>query len=441
MSHTITINQSQGSITINNLTVKNPDLLGLIAKEPAESQVQILQDVIAVGSTAMQRVRTTIDVDFVENRFNTLTGVFQKALGDLERRASDSLSQRFSPTESGSYTKHIADLIANAKRDVQAWHKDLETQANSLLDPDKKTSAAGRLDELVRQAKSSFEQMFNPSDTTSYAYKLNHQLSQVFGTNGHAGVFQAALQDALKPVFAELNDLKQKVGERRAAEQIIESSTLKGKPFEERVQEELSRLAGPHGDDVQNVSNGTNGSRAGDFTVAFAGFGKSVVVEARNRKEASLPSIKSDLDREMKERAADFAIYIASGPEMLPQHVGEFNIYGNKIVATADTLHIAYRLVRVLAATEMPEGAVDFGSLRSVLTRVRDAARTLRNIKAKATQVGNLGEAIGDHAGETESLILGLIDDAEKMLEPSSPPRSAGRAPLNWNGSFEKRID
>jgi hypothetical protein len=430
MSHTISINETEGSITINSLTVKNPDLLSLVVAEPPESQAQIVQDVIAVGSTAMQRVRTTIDVDFVEKRFVTLSTVFENALSQLEKRSIDAVTHRFSPTESGSYTKHIEDLIANAKREVQAWHKNMETQANSLLDPDKKTSAAGRLDELVRQAKSSFEQMFNPNDTTSYAYKLNHQLSQVFGTNGHAGVFQAALQDALKPVFVELNDLKQKVGERRAAEQIIESSTLKGKPFEERVQEELSRLAGPHGDDVQNVANGANGSRAGDFTVAFAGFGKSVVVEARNRKQTSLPSIKSDLDREMKERAADFAIYVASGPEMLPQHVGEFNIYGNKIVATADTLHIAYRLVRVLAATETPEGSVDIGSLRSVLAKVRDAARSLRNIKTKATQVENLGEAIGSHAGETEGIILGLIDAAEKMLELSKPPDSVSISEL-----------
>jgi hypothetical protein len=428
MTHTITINQNQGTITINSLTIKNPDLLSLLLTEPPESQVQVVQDVIAVGSTAMQRVRTTIDVDFVENRFNTLTAVFQRALSELERRATDSLSQRFSPTESGSYTKHISDLIASARKDVQTWHKDLESQANALLDPDKKTSAAGKLEELVRQAKASFEKMFDPSNTDSYAYKLNLQLSQVFGTNGHAGILQAALQDSLKPIFTELNDLKQKVGERKAAELVIESSTLKGKPFEERVQEELARLATPYGDDVQNVASGSNGSRAGDFLVALSGFSKSVVVEARNRKQASLPSIKNDLDREMHERAADFAIYVASGPEMLPQHVGEFNIYGNKVVTTIDTLHIAYRLVRVLAATTTPEGSVDVGSLRAVLAKVRDAARSLRTIKAKATQVENLGETIGEHANETEGIILSLIDAAEKMLESSKPVQSLGAA-------------
>ena len=188
----------------------------------------------------------------------------------------------------------------------------------------------------------------------------------------------------------------------------------------------MARIAAPYADDVQNVASGSNGSRAGDFLVAFSGFSKSVVVEARNRKQPSLPSIKSDLDREMQERAADFAIYVASGPEMLPQHVGEFNIYGNKVVATIATLHIAYRLVRVLAATTTPDGSVDVGSIRSVLTKVRDAARSLRTIKAKATQVENLGQTIGEHANETEGIILGLIDTAEKLLEPSKPAQCIG---------------
>jgi hypothetical protein len=95
-----------------------------MVSEPPESQEQAVLDVIAVGSTAMQRVRTTIDVDFIEKRFGTLSGVFERTLNQLEKRAVDALSQRFSPTESGSYTKQIGDLITDAKRDMQAWNKE-----------------------------------------------------------------------------------------------------------------------------------------------------------------------------------------------------------------------------------------------------------------------------------------------------------------------------
>lgn len=430
MSHTIEVNQNETSVsinetsvTINGLTVDNPDFFSLLAAEPEDSRQGIVLDVIAVGSAAMQRVRTTIDVDFVEKRFGTLSLVFEKALTQLEKRAVDVVSQRFSPTENGSYTKQIGELIGDARRDVQAWNKELETNARALLDPDKKTSGVGKLSELIEQAGLRFQQMFDPDLRTSYAFQLNQQLAHIFGINGHAGVLQGALQEALKPIFAELGDLKEKVEGKKAAEQVIESSTLKGKPFEDSVHSELSRLAQPHGDDVLMVATGNNGSRAGDFLVLFAGLGKRVVVEARNRKQMSLPAIKTELDREMTERAADLAIYVSSGPEMLPQHVGEFQIYGNKVLTTADNLHIAYRLARVLATVSAPEGAIDIGNVRSALAKIRDAARSMRDIKSKASQVKKFAEGINSDANVAEETILDLLEEVEKLLEatPSTP--------------------
>ncbi|HLW55007.1 MAG TPA: hypothetical protein VKW06_19395 [Candidatus Angelobacter sp.] len=417
MSSSIEANATEQSITINDLSVKNAEFFGLVSSEPEETQIQTVLDIIAVGSAAMQRVRTTIDLDFVESRFGTLSGVFEKSLTQLEKRATDALSQRFSPTESGSYTKQLGDLLSDAKRDVQRWNQELTANANALLDPEKKSSGISKLGELIQQASSRFEQMFNPDLRSSYAFRLHHQLSQVFGMDGQVGILQETLQNALKPVFAELQEVKGKLEAKKAAEQIIESSSLKGKPFEEWVQTELSRLALQHGDDVQWIASGSNGSRAGDFLVTFAGIGKSAVVEARNRKQMSLPAIKADLDRELVERAADLAIYVSSGTEMLPQHVGEFQIYGNKVVTTADNLHIAYRLSRVLAGIEAPDGTVDVAGVRTVLSKIKDAARALRDIKSKATQVKKIAEGINTDADGTEVTIIALIAEAERLLE------------------------
>ena len=233
MPYTMTVNQNDGSVMIRELAVKNADFLSIMLSEPPGSQEQAVLDVIAVGSAAMQRVRTTIDVDFIEKRFGTLSGVFEKTLNLLEKRALDLLSQRFSLTESGSYTKQIGDLIAGAKQDVQTWNKDLETSARALLDPDKKTSGVGRLGELIDQARVRFQQMFDPDLRTSYAFQLNERLAHVFGGDGHSGILQGSLQNALNPILAELRDVKEKIEGKKAAEQVMESSTLKGKPFED----------------------------------------------------------------------------------------------------------------------------------------------------------------------------------------------------------------
>ena len=119
----------------------------------------------------------------------------------------------------------------------------------------------------------------------------------------------------------------------------------------------------------------------------------------------------------MAERAADFAIYVSSGAEMLPQHVGLFQIYGKRIVTTAENLHIAYRLVRVLAALAAPDGTVDVGNLKAVLAKIRDVARSMRDIKCKASQIKKTAEGINADANGAEDTILSLVDEAEKLLE------------------------
>jgi hypothetical protein len=424
MAH-INTNQEEGTITLDEFTIKNADFFAIVSAESQESREQLVLDVIAVGSAAMQRVRSTIDVDFVEKRFGTLAGIFEKTLGQLEVRAVDAVTQRFSPTTSGSYTKQIGELIAEAKRDVLAWNKQVETNAHALLDPDLKSSATGKLGELIEEATGQFKDMFDPNVRTSYSSRLNEQLAQLFGTDGRAGALQDALKKALTPVFSELQEVKEKIEAKKAAEVVVESSTLKGKPFEDTIQNELCRLAQPHGDDVSLVATGSNGSRAGDFIVSFNGLGKSAVVEARNRRQISLPAIKSELDREMAERGVDLAIYVSSGAEMLPQHVGRFQIYGNKIVTTADSLHIAYRLARVLATLRAPDGALDVGALRSILAKIKDAAHAMRQIKSKATQVEKFAKGINEDANGAEGGILALIEDAEKLLETSQLAQTA----------------
>jgi len=128
-------------VTIVNLTVNNPDFLSAVASQAESKREQIVLDIIAVGSAAMRRVQTTVDLEFVEKRFSALSGNFERALGSFEKQALESLTRRFSPTESGSYTKHIADLVGGARKDVQGWTTELSKSAKDLLDPDKKSSA------------------------------------------------------------------------------------------------------------------------------------------------------------------------------------------------------------------------------------------------------------------------------------------------------------
>jgi hypothetical protein len=416
MMNKVNVDSEGKTVILTNLAVISPDFFSVVISQPETAREQTVLDIIAIGSAAMQRVQTTVDVDFVEKRFGAMSASFERALLGLEKQAAETITKRFSPTESGSYTKHISELIGNARKDFQGWTTELEKAARSLLDPDKKSSAVGRLDDLIRKATEEFEEMFNPDVKDSYAARLNEHLSSLFGGDGRPGILGASLQEALQPVLRELRELKEKIESRKAAEQVIASSTLKGRPFEEQVQARLAQLAQPFGDDVLYVGSGNGGSKAGDFLITVNGSGKRMVVEARDRREMSLPAIKDDLEREMVARAADFGLYISSSAGMLPQHVGDFQVYGDKVVTTLDNLHIGYRLARLLALSETPDGEVDLGALRAVLAKIKDAARSLRDVKSKASQIQKLAEGIHSDAEGTEGDILDMLEEAERLL-------------------------
>jgi hypothetical protein len=422
MSDTVKVNAGRKTITINGLTINNPDFLSVVMSRPEADRERIVLDVIAVGSTAMLRVQTTIDVDFVEKQFAALNSKFEHALNGFEKQTTTTLTKRFSPTENGSYTKQIGELIGAARKDFQSWTNDLSKTAKNLLDPDRKDSAVGCLEKIMGEAGERFERMFDPDVKDSYSSRLSSQLSAIFGENGRGGTLHATLADAMKPVIGEIRELKEKVEGRKAAEQVIASSSLKGPRFEELIHTRLSHLAQPYGDDLAAVGAGGNGgSRAGDFLVTVNGSGKRVVIEARDRKQMSLPAIKQELDHEMKERGADVALYVSSRSEMLPQHVGDFQIYGEKVVTTVENLPIAYRVVRVMALMEVPDGEVNTPELRSLLAKIREATRGLRNIKGKATQIENLLNGIRSDTATSEHCILDLVTQAETLLVGSAP--------------------
>lgn len=415
VKNSIQLDRSNNSVSIVGLTVNNPDFLAVLATQPVSVHEQTVLDILAVGSAAMRRVQTTVDLDLVEKRFAGLSTAFERSLGAFEQKALDVLTKRFSPTESGSYTKHITDLVSTARKDVQAWSTDLSKCAKDLLDPEKKNSAVGQLEKLVQNANDRFAKMFDPEAKGSYAARLNEQLAAVFGENGRPGTLGALMKESLQPVVKDLQELKEKVEARKAAEQVIAISTLKGRPFEEQVQSRLSQLAQPHGDDVAAIGN--SASRAGDFLVTFAGTGTRLVVEARDRKSLSLPSIKSELQAQKTQRGADLAIYVSSGREMLPQHVGDFQIYEDQIITTFEHLHIAYRLARLISTIEAPAGQIDVGALRGVLTKVRDAILALRNVKSKASQIRNLADGVHEDATGAESRVIELLREAESILD------------------------
>lgn len=412
----VSVDSKEEVVHISSLAVTNRDFLAVVSAQPETSREQTVQDIIAVGSAAMLRVQTTMDVDFVDKRFHELSTQFEGSLRSFEEESLDSITKKLSPTEAGSYTKYIADTVAEARKDFEKLSAELGKSTKDLLDPEKKGSAVGQLEKLVAETGAAFQRMFDPQIKDSYSSRLEEKLAEVFGGTGRVGLIGAALQDSLRPVVREVQELKEKLEARKVTEELIDSTTLKGAPFEQRVNARLCELAKPFGDDIEAVGSGKGGSRAGDFVADLNGCGRRIVVEARAKRETSLPRIKEEMDRQKAERGADFALHISSGADMLPQHVGDFQIFGDKIVTTFENLHIAYRIARLAVLAEAPDGELDAGALREVIAKAKDAASSLRSVRTKASQVRKLADGINGDAEEAESRLFNLLSDAEGMI-------------------------
>jgi hypothetical protein len=422
---TINVTRNTKSVSIEDLLVTNEDFFSLISSQPESKRQQTVLDVIAVGSTAMLRVETALDVDFVEKRFTSLSAKFENGLVAFERQAIESVQKRFSPTEAGSPTKFIADLVAAVKKDVHGWTNDLAKTAKDLLDPDKKTSGVSRLEAVLDEATGRFESMFDPDEKDSYAARLNLHLSVLFGGDDRPGVLGKALKTALEPLLKEIHELKEKVEARRAAEQIIANTTIKGFDFESEVERKLCGLARPHGDTVQAVGTGPSAAKAGDFVVELVSSKRRLAVEARAGKMSG-PTIKDDLKRAMTARSADFGILVVRSADLLPEYVGHFQIYDHQIVTAFDGLEAAYRVARIMLELDnMQNDGVDALAILSKLNQIRDALNKERNIRTEVTKVESAVQNIRGQAMEMSTRIVELIMQIEAMLRSDQQSNAA----------------
>lgn len=422
----INLSQASKSVTITGVCVANQDLFSLVSSAPENKREQIVLDILAIGSTAMARVQSALDVDFVEKRFAALAGKFEVGLAAFQRQTGESIEKRFSPTQSGSYTKYVADLVSAVRKDVQGWTSDLEKRAKDLLDPEKKGSAVGRFEEILDEAVDRFEGMFDPDVKDSYASQLDARLSTFFGGDGRPGVLGNALTKAMEPVLSEIHDLKERFEAKKAAEQVIAVTPIKGFDFESDIERRLCALARPHGDAVRSVGTGPGGAKSGDFVVDISEYQKRIAVEARARKVTG-PTIREDLKKAVAARGADFGILVVRSTDLLPEYVGGFQIYDHQVVTDCEHLEAAFRVARVILAMSSVEAdSVDFAAIRSKLVQLRDAVSRERNIRTEATKVDSAIENIRSQAGQISTAVLDLTAQIEALLRrPESRPNAA----------------
>ncbi len=395
-------------VTIEGLTVTDPDLAALLAPCSAEARDDVVRRVLAVGARGLATMGIGIDVAAVDERM-------RQSLGSLTDEAE----------------RRLSAVLEQGKQAMLAQ-----------FDPDQRTSALNRMLAEFIGWRDNFLGRIDPAIEGSHTTEFLTRLTAVVGPDGSLerriaealdptadGSVFASLMGAVEERFGELRDLivrQQGVAEGRAAE--AERGTAQGVDFEDELETMLrSWAAGIGGAIVERVAR-TRGelgpqSTVGDFVVVLPD-GYRIVIEAKNQAAIGLggkDGILAELDRGMANRQADAAVCI-SHRDAFPAEVGRFGVYGTRVIVVEDgdglMTSVALQWVRMRAAADASGRShqLDVAVVADRVAGIRRLADQLKTSRAGLTTIRQHVDTMYERLGEVRTDMLGLVADVEREL-------------------------
>jgi len=251
------------------------------------------------------------------------------------------------------------------------------------------------------------------------------------------GDFEKATKELLDPnvpgtvtdtiisrILAEVEKIKNKLQIREAEQR----GTQKGFDFEDYCQPILESVAKAFGDIVDKTGD-TQGliDDKGDFVYTIKDLGSKIVLEMKDMQQITLPYIKEQLDGGMKNRAAQFGIFVSKNREALPNYVGSFNDYDdNKLVIALgseledeiiheDLIRVAISWARSKLKQQSGQGsAIDTGKIRIKIQSVAEKMKNLTDVKTKCTGIENSTASI---RSTVDTVQADIATDLKEILE------------------------
>jgi hypothetical protein len=406
-----TIRLTAADVLIDDLRCADPDVVRYFADADEPTRGDLAGRALALGIIGLRAVGFAGQVELVEREFLRLSHRFDQALGSVETTLLQRVHDTFDPQQAGSVSAGLATSVGAAHQaatDVIAQARnELGTLIADSFNPDLATSCVYRVTKLVADTRAELDKAFDPSYQGSHLARLTAFIDSYFGPGGSvADLVATQVNPVRQDILRALQGVRDLiVGQATAAEE-RRRSPASGLDFEMEVEAVLCRLAAIHGDTVERLGTqaGDAGrSKQGDFAVQLPD-GSRFVVEAKKRS-TPLPlrgdrGLLAMLQESMTNRAATFAIAVASDDATLPREVGGFNDYDtDKIVCRfgdrGELLEVAYRWARasLLAAVRRDEG-VDVPAIGAALDEARRGVRELARIEAKARAIAHGADEI-----------------------------------------------
>lgn len=399
---------SRGSVVhIRELTTADPDLLALV--ETATDPEAVVQRALSTGARALAIAQASVDTRLVEDSFAKLLIGLQAQIDGAGSTVSAATGDLLHHPTTG-----VTASLAN-------WRSNIESLMDSTFNPDRSTSAFGRLDQILAASNedqlSATRRLLNPDADDSPMSRL-----------------LANVQSQISTVLQAVTLLSDKVAADSAAKTAVsvamERSAVKGEDYEQKVVQIVTAIAAGRGDIAEATGRitGSIGGLVGDIIVAvdpatIRGARGTYVLECKDRK-LSVRAILDELQEAAANRDAQAAIAVFSLPEHCPVP-DPFTIFDNRAIVLYDknspdpsVLRLACMWARWVVQREAQPGdqQVDIDDVRALLEDGRRILGRRANIRRAHSFAAKKIQEASEQVDEMHDGFSEVIEKIEQAL-------------------------
>jgi uncharacterized protein (DUF2267 family) len=210
---------SENSIYIHQLEVPVKEVADFFRGIPTVEHDFVLIKAIEVGVFCLERGRTAQDTDFVKRKMTELLSQVEQAVVDIPARTEKNLLRQIG-ADDGQVLSPLKKLVNEASYETARRINDLKALLSEDLDPKSSKSVLGAALQTLRD-------FLNPKNTESIQNVLDQAVNKATADNGVlAKAVKMQVEDALKPLLAEIDGLAKEIrGQEAATEAVVRQNS------------------------------------------------------------------------------------------------------------------------------------------------------------------------------------------------------------------------
>lgn len=364
------------------LTVHDEDLADYISKFDPSEQADVVEQAFRVGAMTLQLSETTKDVEHVRREFESMQTDFEEEIEDVR----EELNEKFGDDGelADSLNEHLGEEGTLRDRIEEAFGEE-----GKLTD---------RLESVLGEDGSKIQEALDPDVEGTPTYRLKQEIREI------------------------RNTIEREAGREEERQQ----SWKKGDDFEETLGNLLDTLVYNTTHEVEHTGDEEGeipGRDVGDYVLTLGETGQNIAVEAKSKKIDSTQDIKDEMEEAIENRDADYGIFVTECESYVPNKIGYFQEYDQKILCVALSsdeddeidsgfLNIAWNWARMRTIQSHIETGetVDTETIQAQVEEVRGTIDRFSTVKTKCSDIEST-------AGEIKMLLDDIRDDVNSDLD------------------------